>query len=174
MTRTQGGGLNLNQLVATNLVGDYIDTQRKELYTQVKNTQTDQEKLRLQSALTDLRRTEQALNILVGAVTGAAEAAAGKEILSSAAEQMRALMIEDSRKFKGITDGVTTLTNISGESVGDCKDEDGEQYLCRISHSLGVSVVINRFEPSLFLVGAWAGWRYAGGRNGNRPRWYDT
>ncbi len=86
--------------------------------TQFKNTQTEQEKLRLQSALTDLRRTEQALNILIGAVTGAAEAAAGKEILSSAAEQMRALMIEDSRKFKGITDGVTTLTNISGESTG--------------------------------------------------------
>ncbi|MCM0045582.1 MAG: hypothetical protein NBV65_13260, partial [Burkholderiaceae bacterium] len=103
---------------ANKMVGDYIDTQRKELNTQFKNTQTDQEKLRLQSALTDLRRTEQALNILIGAVTGAAEAAAGREILSSAAEQMRALMIEDSRKFKGITDGVTTLTNMSGESAG--------------------------------------------------------
>lgn len=58
------------------------------------------------------------LNILVGAVTGLGTTALAKESLSAAAEQMRQLMIEDSKKFAGVTDGTTTLSNISGASVG--------------------------------------------------------
>jgi len=103
---------------ANQRLSNYVDTQRNELHARIKHAENDEEKLRLQALLTNLRRTEQAFTILVGAVTGVAAAAAGKELLSSAAEQMRALMIEDSRKFKGITDGVTTLSNLSGESTG--------------------------------------------------------
>lgn len=58
------------------------------------------------------------MNILIGAVSGFGGAALTKESLSVAAGQMRQLMIEDSQQFAGVTDGTTTLSNISGESEG--------------------------------------------------------
>lgn len=61
---------------------------------------------------------ERALNVMVGAVTGFGGVILLKEALSSGAEQMRQLMIEDSMKFKGVTDGKTVLSNVSGESDG--------------------------------------------------------
>jgi filamentous hemagglutinin len=58
------------------------------------------------------------MNVLIGAVSGVGAAAITKEGLSQAADQMRQLMIEDSKKFVGATDGVTTLSNDSGKSAG--------------------------------------------------------
>jgi filamentous hemagglutinin len=56
---------------------------------------------------------EQAMNVLIGAVTGLGQSALAKEVLSAAAEEMRRISIEDSQKFAGITDGETTLTNLT-------------------------------------------------------------
>lgn len=63
---------------------------------------------------------ERALNILVGALTGQAGSAVTKEALSTAAEKMRDLMIEDSEKFAGVVDvnGKSLFSNISGDSAG--------------------------------------------------------
>ena len=61
---------------------------------------------------------ERALNVMVGAVTGFGGVVMLKESLSAAADQMRELMIEDSMKFKGVTDGKTVLSNVSGVSDG--------------------------------------------------------
>jgi len=61
---------------------------------------------------------ERALNVMVGAVTGFGGVILLKEALSTGAEQMRQLMIEDSMKFKGVTDGKTVLSNVSGVSDG--------------------------------------------------------
>jgi filamentous hemagglutinin len=55
---------------------------------------------------------------MVGAVTGFGGVVLLKEALSTGAEQMRQLMIEDSMKFKGVTDGKTVLSNVSGASDG--------------------------------------------------------
>jgi hypothetical protein len=41
-----------------------------------------------------------------------------KETLSAAADQMRQIMVEDSKKFAGVTDGTTTLGNLTGTSEG--------------------------------------------------------
>lgn len=58
------------------------------------------------------------MNVLIGAVTGMGGTALTKEALSAAADEMRKIMIEDSKKFAGVTDGTTTLSNLSGESAG--------------------------------------------------------
>jgi filamentous hemagglutinin len=103
---------------ANKIVGDYVENQQKTLHQALKHASSDKERLLIKQQQSDLRRTEQALNILIGAVTGVAGAAVTKEGLSSAAEKMRDLMIEDSQKFKGVTDGTTTITNMSGSSEG--------------------------------------------------------
>jgi filamentous hemagglutinin len=59
------------------------------------------------------------LNVLVGAVTGFGQTAVTKETLASAADEMRALMVEDSKKFPGVVDSTgRVLSNASGKSVG--------------------------------------------------------
>ena len=103
---------------ANKMVGEYVESQQKALHRALKDASSDEEKREIKQQQSDLRRTEQALNILIGAVTGFAGATVTKEALSSAAEKMRDLMIEDSQKFKGVTDGVTTITNMSGNSQG--------------------------------------------------------
>jgi filamentous hemagglutinin len=58
------------------------------------------------------------MNLLVGAVAGLGEIALTKEGLATAADQMRELMVADSQKFAGVTDGKTVLNNASGTSEG--------------------------------------------------------
>jgi filamentous hemagglutinin len=103
---------------ANKMVGEYAESQQKALHKALKDASSDEEKRQIKQQQSDLRRTEQAVNILIGAVTSVAGAAVTKEALSSAAEKMRNLMIEDSQKFKGVTDGTTTITNMSGNSDG--------------------------------------------------------
>ena len=81
-----------------------------------------QEKAALQVQVDELRMQTQVMNVLIGAVTGLGGTALAKETLSAAAEEMRKLTIEDSRKFAGITDGDTILTNTSGVSAGGAWD----------------------------------------------------
>lgn len=111
---------------ASKAVGDYVQGQRQSLREQLKNANTEAEKTAIQSQLSDLSMQERVMNVLIGAVSGVGGAALTKESLSAAAEQMRELMIEDSKKFPGVTDGTTTLSNLlPGKSEGVRGDGEG-------------------------------------------------
>ncbi|WP_287879590.1 hemagglutinin repeat-containing protein [Aquitalea sp.] len=103
---------------ASDAIARRADIQRKQLREKLLQAQTAEEKAALQQDIYDATMQERALNILVGALTGNVGSSITKETLSVAAEKMRALMIEDSAKFKGVTDGEKTYTNLSAESVG--------------------------------------------------------
>lgn len=110
---TEAFGQQAGQAVAS-----YVRAQRTALLTQYKNATTDTEKLEIKAQMDEVTREERVMNILIGAVTGMAGTAVTKEGLSITADYLRQLMIEDSKKFPGVTDGTTTLTNTSGESKG--------------------------------------------------------
>ncbi|MEF9388720.1 hypothetical protein V4890_24345, partial [Ralstonia solanacearum species complex bacterium KE056] len=95
-----------------------VDKNRSELVAQMKKATTEEERRAVQGKLDDLKLQERVMNILVGAVTGVGTAAVTKEALSTAADEMRTLMIQDSAKFAGVTDGTTTYDNLSAESAG--------------------------------------------------------
>jgi filamentous hemagglutinin len=100
-------------------VNNYVSTQRKALQDQLLQTSNDADQQKIvKDQLTDLNRQERVMNILIGAVAGMGSAAVAKETLSVAAEEMRKLMIVDSIKFAGVTDGKTILNNDSGSSAG--------------------------------------------------------
>ncbi|WP_144264592.1 hemagglutinin repeat-containing protein [Polaromonas sp. C04] len=105
-------------LQAGKAINDYAQGQRKGLQDQLKNAGTEEEKQAIQTQINDVNKQERVMNVLVGAITGFGGAALTKEGLSAAAEQMRQLMIEDSKKFAGVTDGTTVLSNVSGPSAG--------------------------------------------------------
>ena len=104
-------------------VDKYVQSERAELQARLQAANTPEEKAALESELHDLKMQERVMNVLIGAVTGSGVSAITKETLAAAADEMRRLMIEDSSKFVGITDGETSWNNISGESVG--VDGDG-------------------------------------------------
>lgn len=110
---TEAFGQQAGQAVET-----YVQTQRTALQTQLKNATTDAEKAAIKAQMDDITTQERVMNILIGAVTGQGTTAITKESLSVAADQFRQIMIEDSKKFSGVTDGTTVLTNTSGESDG--------------------------------------------------------
>ncbi len=99
---------------------DYTSNQRKVLQEQVKNASTPEDKAKAEQAIKDVNMQERALNILVSGLTGMAGATVTKEALSTAAEKMRDLMIEDSKIFKGVVDkdGNALFSNQSGGSAG--------------------------------------------------------
>ncbi|MGD7268425.1 hemagglutinin repeat-containing protein, partial [Ralstonia pseudosolanacearum] len=99
-------------------VSNYVEKNRGELIAQMKKATTEEERSAVQGKLDDLKLQERVMNILVGAVTGVGTAAVTKEGLSAAADEMRSLMIKDSAKFAGVTDGTTTYDNLSAESAG--------------------------------------------------------
>jgi filamentous hemagglutinin len=113
VTITQAFGVEAHKALDS-----YVESTRKNLQEQLKNASTDIDRAAIQKDLSDLRLQEQALNILIGAVSGTGEAAVTKEALSTAADQMRQLMIKDSQTFAGVTDGTTKLTNDTGVSNG--------------------------------------------------------
>lgn len=117
---TQAFGQEAGQAVKT-----YVQTQRIALLNQYKNATTDAEKVQIKAQMDEVTREERVMNILIGAVTGMGGTAVTKEGLSLAAAQLRQLMIEDSKKFAGITDETTLLTNASGDSDG--VRSDGEK-----------------------------------------------
>jgi filamentous hemagglutinin len=110
---TQAFGQQANQAV-----GNYVQSTRTSLQAQLKNASTDAEKAAIQSQLGDLTTQERVMNVLIGAVTGTGGAALTKEGLSVAADQMRQITIESSKKFLSVTDGTTELSNMSGNSEG--------------------------------------------------------
>ena len=103
---------------AGKLVTDSAQGQRKAYQEQLKNASTETEKQKLQAQINDVNTQERVMNVLVGAVTGFGGVALTKESLSAAADQMRQLMVEDSKKFAGVTDGTTVLSNVTGPSDG--------------------------------------------------------
>ncbi len=103
---------------ASKAVTSYAQSRRNNLRTLQKQATTDADRKAIQEQIDNLNMEERVMNVLIGAVQGMGTTAAAKEALSTAADQMRQLMIEDSKKFKGVTDGKTVLSNISGESAG--------------------------------------------------------
>ena len=100
-------------------VNNYVSAKRKALQDQLMQSSNDADQQKIvKDQLTDLNRQERVMNILIGAVAGMGSAAVAKETLSVAAEEMRKLMIVDSIKFAGVTDGKTILNNDSGSSAG--------------------------------------------------------
>jgi filamentous hemagglutinin family protein len=104
---------------ASKAISNYVDNQRKELAKQLKKAGTTEEKAQVEQAIKNVNMQERALNILAGALTGMVGSVVTKEGLSMVAEQMRNLMLEDSRKFAGVVDSTgKELSNISGPSAG--------------------------------------------------------
>jgi filamentous hemagglutinin len=100
-------------------ITDYTNGQRKTLQEQAKNASTPKDKAKAEQAIKDVNMQERALNILVSGLTGMAGSVITKEALSSAAEKMRDLMIEDSKTFAGVVDSTgKVLSNVSGPSDG--------------------------------------------------------
>ncbi|MEN9886171.1 MAG: hypothetical protein RL758_749, partial [Pseudomonadota bacterium] len=100
-------------------ITDYAASQRKALQEQAKNATTPEAKAQAEQAIKDVNMQERALNILVSGLTGMAGAVVTKEALSTAAEKMRDLMIEDAKKFPGVVDSTgKVLSNVSGPSEG--------------------------------------------------------
>jgi filamentous hemagglutinin len=100
-------------------ITDYTNGQRKALQEQAKNASTPEDKAKAEQAIKDINMQERALSILTGALTGMVGSVITKEALSTAAEKMRDLMIEDSKKFAGVVDSTgKVLSNVSGPSEG--------------------------------------------------------
>jgi filamentous hemagglutinin len=103
---------------ASTAIASYTQSQRAGLQEQIKKA-TDTDKAELQKQLDDINKQERVLNILVGAVTGQGASALTKEGLAAAADEMRMLMIADSKKFAGVVDkDGNLLSNITGVSDG--------------------------------------------------------
>ena len=121
---------NNAQIIATfvqearNVISDYASNRRDELKEQITKAKTDDEKAAIRAEQKELRTQEKMLTILVGAVTGLGAETLTHEAVAGAADWMREKMIESSKKFPGVTDGTTTISNISGVSAG----VDGDGY----------------------------------------------
>jgi filamentous hemagglutinin len=67
---------------ASTAVENYVQTQRKALQQQLKNSETETDKAAIQAQLSDLTTQERVMNVLIGAVTGMGGTALTKEGLS--------------------------------------------------------------------------------------------
>ena len=103
---------------ASQTIRSYTDERRAALRKQINEKTDEQEIQALQQQISELNTQERILNVIVGVLTGSADVAALHAGLSEAADRMREYTIADSKKFAGITDGVTTLDNRSGKSSG--------------------------------------------------------
>ncbi|MDF3822754.1 hemagglutinin repeat-containing protein [Leptospira sp. 96542] len=108
-------------------VADYSKNKRTELKELLKNASTEQDRQTIQAQIDEINMQERVLNVLIGAVTGFGGAAALRESLDAAADKMRELMIEESKKFPGVVDkdGKLLVSNDSGKSAG--LDGDGKK-----------------------------------------------
>ena len=108
---------------ARKAIDAYVGPRKAELRQRRKDAKSDEEIAAVGKEIKRIELEERVMNILVGAVTGQGGSAVMREALGAASQEMRDLMIAESRKFKGVTDGVTTLSNESGISQG--VDGDG-------------------------------------------------
>ena len=107
---------------ARTAIDGYMARQQEVLQQQVDKATSEADLSKLAAARKELVMEGRILNLLVAAVTGNIAQAALKEGLAAAADEMRQYTIADSRKFAGITDGVTVLSNDSGLSEGLDRD----------------------------------------------------
>jgi filamentous hemagglutinin len=108
---------------ARKAIDAYVGPRKAELRQRRKDAKSAEEIAQVAKEIKRIELEERVMTILVGAVTGQGGSAAMREALGAASQEMRDLMISESRKFKGVTDGVTTLSNESGISQG--VDGDG-------------------------------------------------
>lgn len=108
---------------ARKAIDAYVGPRKAEMRQRRKDAKSDEEIEAVGKEIKRIELEERVMNILVGAVTGQGGSAVMREALGAASQEMRDLMIADSRKFKGVTDGVTVLSNRSGLSAG--VDGDG-------------------------------------------------
>jgi filamentous hemagglutinin len=113
---------------ARKAIDAYVGPRKAELRQRVKREDLpNQDKDAARDLLRKIEREERVINILVGAVTGLVTTSAAREVLGEVSKQMRAAMIDDSKKFAGIKDSPSgdgmILSNISGISQGI--DDDG-------------------------------------------------
>lgn len=103
-------------------VSHYVEQNRDRLLAQRAKAGSDEERNAIQAQLDELTMQQRVMNILIGGVTGHGGSAVSKEALSAAAAEMRSLMVADSAKFPGVTDGNVSYSNLSGPSSGVHKD----------------------------------------------------
>lgn len=85
-------------------VENFVEKERNALREDMKNAKTEDERKEIQEKINDLHMQERVMNVLIGVVSGMGTSALTKETLSAAADKMRQIMIEDSKKFKGVFD----------------------------------------------------------------------
>lgn len=103
---------------ATQTVTRYAEEKRSALQQQIRQSTNEADIVSLKRQVSALNTQVRVVNVVIGALTGSTEIATAHAALSEAADQMREYTIADSKKFTGITDGVTTLDNTSGKSAG--------------------------------------------------------
>lgn len=113
---------------ASRAVDEYMQGARSTLREQLK-TADEKEKASIEAQLNDLLMQERVMNVLIGAVSGMGAAAVTKETLSEAANEMREIMLADSRKFAGVVDVEDEDSKLSNllpdRSVGVRGDKEG-------------------------------------------------
>jgi len=102
---------------ATKTIDTYVTEKRTGLQKRIEAASIEEQK-EIQQQINSLNVQERLLSFIVGAVSGSAPIAAVHAAVSQAADEMRQYTIADSKKFRGVTDGVTTLDNQSGNSAG--------------------------------------------------------
>lgn len=112
---------------ASKAVNEYVQGERQALREQLKAKDAD--KLAIEEKLNDLMMQERVMNVLIGAVSGMGTSALTKETLSAAANEMREIMLADSKKFAGVVDSQDEKSQLSNilpdRSEGVRGDKEG-------------------------------------------------
>lgn len=103
---------------ASATIDTYVTETRTDLQQQKEQASSDQERQDIQQKINSLHTQERLLNVIVGAVSGSTPLAIVHAAISQAADDMRQYTITDSKKFRGVTDGKTSLDNQNGVSAG--------------------------------------------------------
>ncbi len=98
---------------AFSAIDQYTLPKQAELRDQIKTATSEAEKTRIYDEIYKLQYQKRFLETLVGIVAGTPDAAITQGTLQLAATKMREESLANSRKFAGITDGKTNLSNVS-------------------------------------------------------------
>ena len=101
---------------AFSAINQYTLQKQAELREQIKQATSEEEKTKIYNEIYKLQYQKRFLETLVGIVAGTPDAAITQGTLQLAATKMREESLANSRKFPKITDGKTTLNNVSYDS----------------------------------------------------------